>query len=585
MCGEPLQERRLRRDELCASGAQVKPRGSIDLGEALAPSGARRPFELERVARDARDVEISFDRARDARGLLACLQGMGVGARPARSVTRTLRRIAVGACLCAIPYMLLCGSAAGEGVEAQPIPQNPSDVAAVPGYIGSPAKPARVSAPAVPQNPFMAPNGKSNLHDDAYMTNTYLFSGPLGNQMQTLSTFQGAECGSLTIDSLGRLVTVCPGLEGVRLLMLDPKTLEQLAVMELPPRKAGTGNPFTTFSGGGYFYLDQSDRAVIPTTTDQIWVVGETSGATGPGFELQRSYDLSSFMTTEDQIISALPDWSGRIWFATTLGLVGTVDPASGAVKIVNLAEKIGNSFSVDATGAVFIVTDRALYRFDPAADGSPHVTWRETYANIGTVKPGQTEDGSGTTPNLMGRRYVAITDNADPMDVVVFRRAKRVSGGRLVCTVPVFGAGEGSTDNSLIGTGRSIVVENNFGYTGPTATMKGASTAPGIERVDINKEGTGCAPVWYSAERAPSAVPKLSLANGLVYAYTKAPRADEIDAWYLTAVSFRTGRTVYQQLAGTGLGFNSNYAPVSIAPDGTAYVGALGGLILLRDR
>ena len=43
-------------------------------------------------------------------------------------------------------------------------------------------------------------------------------------------------------------------------------------------------------------------------------------------------------------------------------------------------------------------------------------------------------------------------------------------------------------------------------------------------------------------------------------------------------------GQTVYQQLAGTGLGYNSNYAPVSIGPDGTAYVGALGGLILLRD-
>jgi hypothetical protein len=479
---------------------------------------------------------------------------------------------------------LLSGSAAGEGVVATPIPQNPSDVAAVPAFIGSPARPRAVSAPTVPQNPFMAPNGRSNLHDDAYMTNTYLFSGPLGNQMQTLSTFQGAECASLTVDSFGRLVTVCIGLEGVRVVMLDPKTLEQLAVMELPPRKASTNNPFTSFSGGGYFYLDQSDRAVIPTTNDQIWVVGETSGPTGPAFELQRTYDLSSFMASEDQIISALPDWSGRIWFATTQGLVGTIDPASGAVKTMNLAEKIGNSFAVDRTGAVFIVTDRALYRFDAAPDGSPRVTWRETYANIGIVKPGQTEDGSGTTPNLMGRKYVAITDNADPMDVVVYRRAKGISGSRLVCTVPVFGMGASSTDNSLIGTGRSIIVENNFGYTGPTATTKGASTAPGIERIDINKEGTRCTQVWYSGERAPSAVPKLSLANGLVYAYTKPSRTDEIDAWYLTALSFRTGKTVYQQLAGTGLGYNSNYAPVSIGPDGTAYVGALGGLILLRD-
>jgi len=476
------------------------------------------------------------------------------------------------------------GSAAAQGVPPVPIPQNPSDLATAPAFIGAPAVPRSVSAPAVPQNPFMAPNGRSNLHDDAYMTNTYTWTGPLGSGMETLSTLQGADCASLTVDRAGRLVTVCVGLEGPRLVMLDPKTLELLAAMPLPPRSASTGNPFTEFSGGGYFYLDQGDRAVIPTTNGQIWVIAETEGATGPGFSLERTYDVGSHLAEGDKIISALPDWSGRIWFASTKGVVGTVDPASGAVRVDDLGEPIGNSFAVDRTGGVFVVTDRALYRFDPARDGSPTVTWRETYANIGTVKPGQTEDGSGTTPNLMGGAYVAITDNADPMDVVVFRRAKKVSGARLVCTVPVFAAGEGSTDNSLIGTGRSIVVENNYGYTGPTATMNGASTAPGIERVDIDTGGSGCTPVWYSPQRAPSAVPKLSLANGLVYAYTKPPRADEIDAWYLTAISMRTGKTVYERLAGTGLGFNSNYAPVSIGPDGTAYVGVLGGLVALRD-
>jgi hypothetical protein len=473
---------------------------------------------------------------------------------------------------------------AAAGVPAAPIPQNPSDLAAVPAFTGSSASPRPVSSPAVPQNPFMAPNGGSNLHDDAYMTNTYLWSGPLGANMQTLSTFQGGECASLTFDSAGRIVGICIGLEGPRLAMFDPRTLDLLAVMALPPRNLATGNPFTDFSGGGYFYLDQSDRAVIPTTNGQIWVVGESAGAAGPQFALQRTYDVSAAMPSGDEIISALPDWSGRIWFASKHGVVGTVDPASGAVKAVDLGEPIGNSFSVDRTGGVFVVTDRAMYRFDPAKDGSPAVTWREAYPNIGIVKPGQTEDGSGTTPNLMGSSYVAITDNADPMDVVVYRRAKRVSGSRLVCTVPVFGAGASSTDNSLIGTGRSIVVENNYGYTGPAATLNGASTAPGIERVDINREGTGCSPVWYSDERAPSAVPKLSLGAGLVYAYTKPPRSDGIDAWYLTALSFRTGQPVYERLAGTGLGFNSNYAPVSLGPDGTAYVGALGGLVMLRD-
>ena len=68
------------------------------------------------------------------------------------------------------------------------------------------------------------------------------------------------------------------------------------------------------------------------------------------------------------------------------------------------------------------------MYRFD-ARDGRPAVTWRRTYPNIGVAKPGQTEAGSGTTPTLIGRRYVAITDNADPMHVLVYER--QAAGGR----------------------------------------------------------------------------------------------------------------------------------------------------------
>jgi outer membrane protein assembly factor BamB len=78
--------------------------------------------------------------------------------------------------------------------------------------------------------------------------------------------------------------------------------------------------------------------------------------------------------------------------------------------------------------------------------------------------------------------------------------------------------------------------------------------------------------------------VPKVSLANGLVYTYTKPQRPDSVDAWYLTALRFRTGKTLWSRLAGTGFGFNNNYAPVTIGHDGTAYVGVLGGLAGFED-
>jgi hypothetical protein len=170
-------------------------------------------------------------------------------------------------------------------------------------------------------------------------------------------------------------------------------------------------------------------------------------------------------------------------------------------------------------------------------------------------------------------------------MNVVVYRRAKATTSSRTVCVQPVFEKGASATDNSLIGAGRSLVVENNYGYSGPGATQGGKSTAPGLERVDLDADGTGCRSVWRSPERAPTVVPKLSAANGIVYTYTKDARDDGVDAWYLTALDFRTGKTIYKRLGGEGLGHNNNYAPVTLGPDGTAYVGVLGGLVGLRDR
>src|SRR5437867_9177217 len=244
------------------------------------------------------------------------------------------------------PSVLAVVLALAAPAHATPIPIAPS-TATVPAIVGAPATPRPVPAPAIPQHPFMAPNGRSNSHDDAYRTDTYVGLGPLGRNPEVLSTQQNAECGALTVASAGRVVTVCVGLEGPRLAMFDPATLDLLAVFPLPPRSAGGGNPLSDFSGGGYFYLDDQDRAVIPTNSHQIWVVGETTSPSGPGFTLVRTYDLTTVVAPDEGIISALPDWSGLLWFVSVKGLVGTIDPDSGAVQSMPLAgEAIGNSFA-----------------------------------------------------------------------------------------------------------------------------------------------------------------------------------------------------------------------------------------------
>ena len=76
--------------------------------------------------------------------------------------------------------------------------------------------------------------------------------------------------------------------------------------------------------------------------------------------------------------------------------------------------------------------------------------------------------------------------------------------------------------------------------------------------------------------------MPKLSPANGLVYLYTKP--AGTPDPWYLTAVDFCSGKTVWRRLIGTGRLFNVHYAGLTISPAGVLYTGVLGGTGV-RDR
>ena len=477
--------------------------------------------------------------------------------------------------------VLLAWAAPAAAVPPAPIPEGPQAGSLTP-FIGAPAPQRPVEAADPPRHPFMAPNSRSNLHVDAYQTDVHQGPGPLGRDMRRVETFLGSECASVTFDSKGRIVTVCVGVDGPKLFLMDAQTLETLATFPLPPRMPGGGNLFTDFGGGGYFYLDESDRAIVPTTSRQVYVVRQT--ADGAASSSSATMTSRPRCRLGDKIISALPDWSGRLWFVSQQGFAGIVDRDTGTVAALPLRGRIENSFAVDETGGVYVVTERALYRLDAGAGGFPVVTWRELYENSGIAKPGQVGAGSGTTPTLLGRDLVAITDNADPMNVVVYRRAPSIDASRTVCVQPVFEKGASATDNSLIGAGRSLIVENNYGYAGPTSTQDGKTTTPGLERVDLDADGSGCRSVWRSQEIAPTVVPKLSAANGIVYTYTKDPQPDGQDAWYLTALDFRTGKTLYKRLGGEGLGHNNNYAPVTLGPDGTAYVGVLGGLIGLRD-
>ena len=132
---------------------------------------------------------------------------------------------------------------------------------------------------------------------------------------------------------------------------------------------------------------------------------------------------------------------------------------------------------------------------------------------------------------------------------------------------------------------GRSLIVENNYGYQDPFGPNTGAVTQPGFARVDVKRNGRGCRKVWTNRDlRAPTVVPKLSTKTGLIYAYTRPPDASGSQGYYWAALRFSNGKTAWQKYAGSGLLFNNNYAGLALGPDGTAYLGVIGGIIALRD-
>lgn len=469
-----------------------------------------------------------------------------------------------------------------------PIPQPPTNHP-LPAYIGGPATPNPVDTSPIPQNPFLAANGTSNCHNDTYMSDVYFTGGPLGEPPLVLSSLLATPTDPvaaplcLAFDQKGRIITTTAFTRAPQLLLIDPVSLATLAALDFS--NAG-------FSGS-YFYLDQEDRVVLPSL-DRILVLAVIDTPPDPPrFEVLKTYDLGAWVPAGDFIGFVLPDFDGRLWFATEGGVVGALQPDTELAATLSLdGERIKNSMAIDETGGVFLASDHAMYRFDVDAEGQPVITWREPYDRGNRVKAGQLSQGTGTTPTLMGTDYVTITDNADPqMHVNVYRREKTVSENRLVCSVPVFQPGQSALDSSLIATDRSIIVANAAGYRVSGQPLLDfnkhdgrllGTMFPGLTRIDV--DDSGCQTVWTNDAIRTVAVPKLSVDNGLIYAYDyqKGPGGD--DGFYFTAVDFHSGETVFQRLVGQGTFFNA-YSTVNLGPDGNAaYVGVLGGLIAIPD-
>lgn len=467
------------------------------------------------------------------------------------------------------------------------------------------------------EHPYLATEGQNGMHSNSYNTGAYDFDAPTGHNTvvnsKSMNVFGGL-CATTMFDSQNRLMCISGNVVGFRLLLMDAETLDILCETRLPQR-ASTIAAIKSFqfskisedtSGGAYCHLLKGDRPIIGNSDNviQVFSVDESSGK--PEWKVDCEWDVMELLPEGSYITDAIPDYAGNIWFVTRPGEVGYIENAlisetgKEQIHVLNIkeltgldnGEEIQNTLAVCADG-IYIVSDYAMYRFEIGANGAPAYTWRTEYDRGTTLKPGAINQGSGTTPTLLDctredgsmAHLVAITDNADEqINVVVYERET----GKVLAEVPCFTPGKSVSENSLIAYGRSFIVENNYSEKGAAFLTMNPSSEQGVWRIDMNENCDGAFVQWKSTEASCTVVPKLSTKTGLIYLYTR--EYDEkipstCVAWYFTAIDFRTGETVFKVHTGNGINWNNSYGPITIGPDGTAYVGVFNGIISVKDQ
>lgn len=450
------------------------------------------------------------------------------------------------------------------------------------GFVALMAVAATVSiaspASAAPVGPDVGPAGTSLIHGDLASTDSTPNRGPGTGGKLTASSVPGGACAATFIGSDSLPVALCTGYVGATppafavptVQLFDPATARPIASLQLT--KGG-------LLGGVYGYLDNRNRVVVADGSGSILKVAHSKNPDGRWrLFIDQRIDVGRHVPAGDAITGLAPDYQGRIWFATTNGVIGTVD-ADGHVGSTQLpaGEKLTNGLSIRPEGAS-ILTSRALYEMKADDAGTPTTVWRQSY-DAGTARrPGQLAPGSGTTPTYFGPGgddWVAIVDNADRPNLIVYRS----SDGARVCSTPAFGTSGQGTENSPMAWGNSIVIPSTYGFGYPPFATSGPSDPPaaaftgGMTRIDVTEDG--CHRVWESRDRVAT-LPKLSRADGLIYALAYGPLppgggVQQIGPVFYTAIDFETG----QRQAFTQVGT----APIDEPLQLTGTIGASGAL------
>lgn len=459
------------------------------------------------------------------------------------------------------------------------------------------------------EHPYLAAGANGTMHGDGWQSDAHPAAGPFSMDIEVRSRKSGnglpRQCATFVHRRDGKPVMMCGGVSGFRMVLLDPDSLEALASYDLPMRPSGFQSlvkrdasiMMSDTSGGAYLFLDNRDRLVFVNSRQVVQRLEAVQQEGGWTWRVEKQWDLSPHVPNDclnwdnwfpsgecDMVTTVMPDASGLYWWTTRFGRLGTLDTATGAVAQIRLpGEEIQNALAMDKE-RIYVLSDHAQYAFRAGQGGRPKRLWRTPYDRGSGRRIGSINQGSGTTPTLLGENWITFADNADGrINIVVLRR----NNGSRVCKVPVFRDGASATDNSMIGWGNSIILENNAGFTSAHEQTDWNAPVGGVVRVDIRSDESGCDLVWTSPLRAPSVVPKLSVGSGIAYFYSynvvRDAEGKQVPDWALVGLDFKTGREVIRVPTGRGKPWDNNWASLSIAPDGTLYGGTTQGLFQVQ--
>ena len=436
-----------------------------------------------------------------------------------------------------------------------------------------------------PCNPYLAPTAQAATHGNSYRQSTYLASTSGDGRLR-------AE--HLELDGAVPIWAheSTPYPDGSRVLWLNVAGTEQVMKVDAESFTVlAETAPSTPRQGMGVAYYElNADNQVIRLNKSVVEAWGDADPE-DPASPIVRIADFAvppSYLCQDEDLVGLAHTYDGRLVVGTSLGnlVVLPADPRAWADGVVATGsvngdacdepdaslELMSNNVAVDEKGGVYVVSDRAQYRFDMVGDQLEQ-TWRAEYDSSSA---GAFTSGSGSTPTLVGDpgqtdRFVAITDASRFMRLNLYWRDEVPDGWepptgddpRLACSVPVdFGEPDRpgtKTDQSVVVDGyASYVVDNTVRGLPELESVDSAARvvlielagsipeyAPrGAARIDWDPATRTCRTVWENPRASfPTGIPMVSRGSGL-FLDNSLGRADGRPVFGVRALDAATGRT-----------------------------------------